>query len=270
MIDSKLQEELRARFNPDGCELRTYQLYLLDMLKDFDQICKNLGLKYWLSSGTLIGAARHGGFIPWDDDIDVEMLKEDYEKLLATFKESDKYVIQSHENDPYYFQVFGKFRDKKSILDENQLCQKYYKFHGAFIDLLTMNFTNKNASKLIFKAINILSIPLKTSKRIPRWLIYTSKVSIGLVFKFIPIIEKFYRHKNNLIFGHDYGSYFHYTKRDFSKLFPLRTATFEGYSFPVPNDIEGYLSATYPDWEKLPDFAHLQPHLQGIQYIGHN
>lgn len=101
MIDSKLQEELRARFNPDGSELRTYQLYLLDMLKDFDQICKNLGLKYWLSSGTLIGAARHGGFIPWDDDIDVEMLKEDYEKLLATFKETDKYIIQSHKNDPY-------------------------------------------------------------------------------------------------------------------------------------------------------------------------
>lgn len=84
MIDPKLQAELRAKFNPDGSKLRNYQLYLLQMLKDFDTICNELGVKYWLSSGTLIGAARHGGFIPWDDDIDVEMTKDDYGPLLFT------------------------------------------------------------------------------------------------------------------------------------------------------------------------------------------
>ena len=56
MIDPKLQAELRAKFNPDGSKLRNYQLYLLQMLKDFDTICNELGVKYWLSSGTLIGA----------------------------------------------------------------------------------------------------------------------------------------------------------------------------------------------------------------------
>lgn len=266
MIDQKLQAELRARFNPDGSELRTYQLYLLGMLKDFDQICKNIGVKYWLSSGTLIGAARHGGFIPWDDDIDVEMQKEDYDKLVATFKETDRYVIQSHENDKYYFQVFGKFRDKHSIFTENQPCQKYYKYNGAFIDVLKMNFTNKKVSKIISKTIHFISLPLRTNKNIPKPIAALSKCCINIIFKIIPIIERHYRKSGQLEFGHDYGSYFHYAKRDFSTLYPLKTVEFEGCRFPAPNNIDGYLSATYSNWKKFPDFDNLHTHFEGINY----
>ena len=81
MIDPKLQAELRARFNPDGSDLREAQLRMLGLLKFLDDICKKNGLEYWLDSGTLIGAARHGGFIPWDDDVDVCMMKKDADKL---------------------------------------------------------------------------------------------------------------------------------------------------------------------------------------------
>ena len=66
--------------------LREIQLESLKILKKVDEICKNEGLRYWLAYGTLIGAVRHKGFIPWDDDVDIWMPREDYEKLLSFFE----------------------------------------------------------------------------------------------------------------------------------------------------------------------------------------
>ena len=68
------QAALRQRFNPDGSLLRRQQMRMLELLIEVDRICKKHNIKYWLGSGTLIGAARHKGFIPWDDDLDIEML----------------------------------------------------------------------------------------------------------------------------------------------------------------------------------------------------
>ena len=73
MIDAKVQSQLRERFNPDGSMLRRQQLRMLEILLHIDRVCAEHNIKYWLSSGTLLGAMRHGGFIPWDDDLDIEM-----------------------------------------------------------------------------------------------------------------------------------------------------------------------------------------------------
>lgn len=75
MIDNDTQLTLRAQFNPDGSSLRNLQLQLVDILIEFDRICRKNNIDYWLDSGSLLGAARHGGFIPWDDDLDVCVLK---------------------------------------------------------------------------------------------------------------------------------------------------------------------------------------------------
>ena len=118
MIDKKIQENLRMRFNPDNSVLRKHQLRMLDMLIYFDNFCRKHNLKYWLSSGTLIGAVRHQGFIPWDDDVDVEMLREDYLKMLELLKETDRFILQTKDNDEYYAVPYGKLRDKYSYIDE--------------------------------------------------------------------------------------------------------------------------------------------------------
>ena len=95
MIDRQTQQELRAKYNPDGSELRRLQLHMLDILVEFDRVCRKNNIDYWLEYGTLIGAARHGGFIPWDDDLDVTLLKKDRKKLIEALKKD----LQP----PYYF-----------------------------------------------------------------------------------------------------------------------------------------------------------------------
>ena len=74
-------EALRQRYNPDGSRLRHDQLELMKMLRVVTDICDANGIQWWLSSGTLLGAARHQGFIPWDDDLDIVLLKRDCKRL---------------------------------------------------------------------------------------------------------------------------------------------------------------------------------------------
>ena len=268
MINKVLQDKLRTQFNPDGSELRSYQLYLLQMLKDFDKICKEIGVKYWLASGTLLGAMRHGGFIPWDDDIDVEMMKEDYNKLIKFFKETDKYVIQTHENDHYYFQTFAKFRDKNSELEEKTRGQQHYKYKGVFIDIFPMNLTYRPASKKLNALIRIFAKPLRSNRKLPTFIIKLSKFLINSVFKVIPYVEKHYATRIDLEFGHDYGSFFCNNKRDLTKdkLYPLQIASFENQNFPIPNNASQYLTTIFGDWEKLPSLQHIHQHLVNIKY----
>ncbi|HBA13371.1 MAG TPA: LicD family protein, partial [Bacteroidales bacterium] len=85
MIESKIQSELNKKYNPEGSPLRNQQLHVLDILVLFDKICRENGIDYWLHGGTLLGAVRHGGFIPWDDDVDVCIKAVDYRKFRKVF-----------------------------------------------------------------------------------------------------------------------------------------------------------------------------------------
>lgn len=86
----------------------------LEILKKIDEVCKKHNINYWLDSGTLLGAVRHQGFIPWDDDIDIGMLREDYEKFLKVAQKDlgDDYFLQTRSTDKNYPLVFAKVRKK--------------------------------------------------------------------------------------------------------------------------------------------------------------
>lgn len=101
----------------DQAQLRKLQLEMLELLMEFDRICRKHHIRYFLSCGTLLGAVRHKGFIPWDDDIDVEMLRSDYAYFCSVCEreiDRERFFFQDHRNDANYRWFYGKMRKKET------------------------------------------------------------------------------------------------------------------------------------------------------------
>ena len=102
-------------YNMTSEELRAVQLVELELLCEVDRICRKCGITYRIVAGTLLGAVRHGGFIPWDDDADVAFLREEYEQFRAvceTELDTSRFYFQDHRNTLGYRWGYGKLRRK--------------------------------------------------------------------------------------------------------------------------------------------------------------
>ncbi len=123
-------------------KLREYQIETANFLAEFDALCSNLGIKFWLCAGTLLGAVRHGGFIPWDDDVDVCMMVEDFQKLQAYMAEQNRFI--SVESDVQPTNELAK-ADGMVLVD----------FHPIVYRLRKMNQGNFNPAIDIFVNYNV-------------------------------------------------------------------------------------------------------------------
>lgn len=124
-----------------GEELRQVQLIQLEMLEEIDRICRKCHIQYNIIAGTLLGAVRHGGYIPWDDDADVAMLRSEYEKFRKACRQeldTSRFVFQDHRNTKGYRWGYGKLRRKNTLfLREHQEHMPY--FQGIFIDIFPLD-----------------------------------------------------------------------------------------------------------------------------------
>ncbi len=111
----------------------------LSILKNFHSFCEKNGLCYMLAYGTLLGAVRHKGFIPWDDDIDVMMPRPDYEKFIDLTSDgfSEHLLTLSHRNDKYYAYPFAKVIDTRTVLTESLISSKDQL--GVYIDIFPID-----------------------------------------------------------------------------------------------------------------------------------
>lgn len=123
-------------------QLHMLQRIELELLQEADRICRKCGIHYNIIAGTLLGAVRHGGFIPWDDDADIALLREEYEKFREACKTElnhDKYYFQDHTNTPGYRWGYGKLRKKGTLfLRQNQEHMPYEQ--GVFIDVFPLDY----------------------------------------------------------------------------------------------------------------------------------
>lgn len=128
----------------------------LEILDVIHQVCMAHNLRYSLAYGTLLGAVRHGDFIPWDDDIDIIMPREDYEKLLSLWADvaPSEYLLQNNRTNPDFTQNFSKIRKNHTafVQDEEEIVKNYHK--GIFVDIFP---GDRVASGMISKAIQFFA-----------------------------------------------------------------------------------------------------------------
>ena len=137
--------------------LRALQLKELDLLKYFQQVCKDNHIEYYALGGTLLGAVRHKGFIPWDDDIDVGIPRPDYERLCKILEEKSgtgKIKFRSYKNTKDYIRYFGRIEDEsmKIVRHDNIKVEEAF----AWIDLFPLDAMPNNALLRKLKVFYVL------------------------------------------------------------------------------------------------------------------
>jgi len=246
---------------------RQAQLVMLSMLKAVDVVCKKNKISYWLSEGTLIGVVRHKGFIPWDDDLDICMMREDFNrfKLVASDLLPASMFLQSRETDPEFRHGYLKIRDNYStFLMEGEGQRKYHQ--GIFLDIFPMDlyadhpkiFRAAGKIKLITKLLSgrEASLHLNEMKRLRFYLILLLRP-----FKLVPLhtfrrfLKNRYLHLNQRLLSRVTGRLINYgPELDWyvflkpEEVFPLTTLAFEGTVFPVPCNWDTVLRKQYGDY----------------------
>ncbi len=262
---------LKNKYNPEGSTLRKAQIVMTRLLEFFDVFCKENHLIYWLDSGTLLGAARHGGFIPWDDDMDVMMPIKDFKKLkkLMIGTQIDKdIVLQCHETDSGYFDNWAVLRDLKSEYIQDSNIHKRRSYKGVQIDIFPcdnhffyplFNFCRHYQNRLINK-------PLAENSNI-------SKTPLSV--KFYYVVFHFFVLPVCIIIGnlfkHDYVRFYYgisfKSKRYLRNIYPLRKIVFENKEFNAPHNTSAYLTDLYGDWQQIPDMNQIETHNVQIRFM---
>ena len=239
----------------DTSTLRQAQLIMLEMLKEFDTICEAHGLMYWLDSGTILGAVRHKGFIPWDDDIDISMPLEDYNKFTKIAKKSlsKDIFFQNTLTDSTFPFDYMKLRSNKACIIEFHEKDKNVEYHqGVFVDIFPMTTLadtkfHRWYYRSVFSLIRFFSeknLHVQTSipsRPLRSFLIWTlDKMHCGWDQKDVKVI---YSGKMP-----DVAAQF-----DIAAIFPLKKIKFEDDTFYAPKDTGHYLENIYTfDYMQLP------------------
>lgn len=168
-------------------QLRRLQLTQLEILKIFDRFCLEQGLKYSLYAGSLLGAVRHQGFIPWDDDLDVCMSRADYDRFIELWSEHpvDGYVLQNKENSRYFDQSFTKLRKDHTMFlqDEGEIGNHHT---GIFLDIFPVDrIPNGKWNRAVFK-FRCMVYQLMTREFVPPKGNPVVKLGSGVILACVP------------------------------------------------------------------------------------
>lgn len=121
------------------------------ILRHFADFCEKNNIRYFLSNGTLLGAVKYQGFIPWDDDVDVGLLREDYDKFIALYKDNKHYTLCEVSRSPSYDYPFAKLMDNRTYLIESDICNGIEL--GVYLDIFPIDNAGSNFRLAQFRAV---------------------------------------------------------------------------------------------------------------------
>lgn len=257
------KEEVRDGFLVDGKRKKVWAV-CLDLLMQLDAVCKKHSLRYYLMYGSLLGAVRHHGFVPWDDDMDVLMPRVDFEKLSLLGEEFRfPYFLQTAHSDPGVGSMVMKIRNSNTCQFNQYLCWGGYN-SGMALDVFPLDNCVEETAQEEFDEIyrirykNILYMKNKSPFR--------SQKDIDLFERFQPInpeqvfddvhsIARKHEHQSTTKVWCPLGTSFSnfkkniFYKEDFSEIVYL---SFEGFRFPCPIRWDRILQTIYGDYMQLP------------------
>ncbi|MFT7344376.1 MAG: lipopolysaccharide cholinephosphotransferase [Lentimonas sp.] len=262
-----MQEDL-SHYNSEGTVLRKAQLRMLDILVVMDQILKKHDIPYWLDYGTLLGAVRHGGFIPWDDDLDISVHKKDFKKIREIFSKElpSQLTYQDWKNEPKLSLKCAKIRDLNSYFDDG-MKKGDMKHQGIFVDVFPVEDIvslgiKKKIDALYGRCFRRLR-GIRTGKLdyVMALLLWPLALTLEGVSNFILNFKK-----GGLI-SNVYGGLNIPVFHPKNKVFPLSKITFEGIEFPAPNDYDAHLTHIYKNYMTIPPVEKRFIHAGSIEFF---
>ena len=237
----------------------------LDLFRIFAETCEKLNLNYFLVCGSALGAARHGGFIPWDDDMDVGMYREDYDKFmeLAPALLPDGIFLQNYKSDPQFPYIFSKLRNSNTTYIE-KLLKNFDINHGIYMDIFPLDgypddpferaklaYLKRNYRRKLFCGFKMQrEFKARVLACVLRILGYHKRTTKTLQ-RYQAMISQYPVNGSKLVCNH--GTW--YGERDYIPLEYYGKGTdaiYEGITVRVPEKTDEYLTSLYGDWRSPP------------------
>lgn len=258
-----------SKYNGDGTVLRKAQLRMLEMMIAVDKILRAHHIDYWLEGGTLLGAIRHKGFIPWDDDVDITVRKEDFPivRQLLINELPEQFSFQDTQLDAFEWSGIARVRDKKSYC--HMPLFRRYKEQGIWVDIFQVEhvysmkltlFIDFFYARAFRETHHFGDVAYKNPIR--RYVVK------GIAYLIYPLCQLMVGIER-LLSKHNPTGLLNYTfpvkhpkPKYLEDIFPLIEVEFEGYNFLAPHNYDHYLTLLYGDYMQIP------PEEERISHLG--